>query len=76
MKDIIRKILNKAIEEKDLELAEIANDLMSELANTFNCPSDWRSILEELYEEYKDNEWITTAVFEFGVMYDNENEEE
>ena len=72
MKDIIRKILNKAIEEKDLELAEIANDLMSELANTFNCPSDWQSILEELYDEYKDNKWIIESVYEFNLMCDDE----
>lgn len=72
MKEIIKQLLDKAYEEKDLELANIANDLMGELASTFNCPSDWRSILEELYEEYKSNEWIITAVFEFGIMYDNE----
>ena len=72
MKDIIRKILNKAIEEKDLELAEIANDLMSELASTFNCPSDWQSILEELYDEYKGNKWIIESVYEFNLMCDDE----
>ena len=72
MKDIIRKILNNAIEEKDLELVEIANDLMSELANTFNCPSDWQSILEELYDEYKGNKWIIESVYEFNLMCDDE----
>ena len=74
MKDIIRNILDKAYEEKDLYLANIANDLMEKLANTFNCPSNWRNVLEELYEEYKDNEWIIEAVFEFGIMADNEEE--
>lgn len=74
MKDTIRNMLNKAIEENDLELANIANDLMSELASTFNCPSNWRSILEELYEEYKGNEWIIEAVYEFGIMASNEEE--
>lgn len=74
MKEIIRNILDKAIEENDLDLANIANDLMSELASTFNCPSNWRSILEELYEEYKGNEWIIEAVYEFGIMASNEEE--
>lgn len=74
MKGIIRNILDKAYEEKDLDLANIANDLMEKLANTFNCPSNWRNVLEELYEEYKDNEWIIEAVYEFGIMADNEEE--
>ena len=74
MKGIIRNILDKAYEEKDLDLANIANDLMEKLANTFNCPSNWRNVLEELYKEYKDNEWIIEAVYEFGIMVDNEEE--
>ena len=49
MKGIIRNILDKAYEEKDLDLANIANDLMGELASTYNCPSNWRNILDELY---------------------------
>ena len=74
MKGIIRNILDKAYEEKDLDLANIANDLMGELASTYNCPSNWRNALDELYEEYKDNEWIIEAVFEFGIMASNEEE--
>lgn len=72
MKDIIRNMLNKASEEKDLTLADIANDLMVKLASTSNCPSNWRSIIEELYEEYKYNEWIVESVYEFFIMEDNE----
>ena len=74
MKDIIRNILNKAYEEKDLDLANIASDLMGELASTYNCPSNWRDILEELYEEYKNNDWIIEAVYEFGIMASNEED--
>ena len=74
MKDIIRNILNKAYEEKDLDLANIANDLMGELASTYNCPSNWRDILEELYEEYKNNDWIIESVYEFEIMASNEEE--
>ena len=74
MKEIIRNILDKAYEEKDLDLANIANDLMNKLALTANCPSNWRNILEELYEEYKGNDWIIEAVYEFGIMASNEEE--
>ena len=74
MKDIIRNILDKAYEEKDLDLANIASDLMGELASTYNCPSNWRDILEELYEEYKNNEWIIESVYEFEIMASNEEE--
>ena len=74
MKDIIRNILNKASEEKDLTLAEIANDLMAELASTYNCPSDWRAIIEEMYDEFKYNEWIVEAVYEFSMMEDDSEE--
>ena len=74
MKEIIRNMLDKAFEEKDLELANIANDLMGELASTYNCPSNWRDILEELYEEYKNNDWIIEAVYEFEIMASNEED--
>ena len=74
MKDIIRIILDKAYEEKDFDLANTANDLMGELASTYNCPSNWRDILEELYEEYKNNDWIIEAVYEFGIMASNEED--
>ena len=74
MKEIIKYLLNRAIEERDLELAVTASDLMGELASTYNCPSNWRDILEELYEEYKNNEWIIESVYEFEIMASNEEE--
>ena len=76
MKEIIQYLLNRAIDERDLELAETASDLMGELASTYNCPSNWRSILDELYEEYKGNEWAMESVFEFQLMNINEDDEE
>ena len=76
MKEIIQYLLNRAIDERDLELAETASDLMGELAGTYNCPSNWRNILEELYEEYKGNEWAMESVFEFQLMNINEDDEE
>ena len=76
MKEIIQYLLNRAIEERDLELAETASDLMGELAGTYDCPSNWRNILEELYEEYKGNDWAMEAVYEFQLMNINEDNEE
>ena len=77
MKEIIRNILDRAIDEKDFELAVTASDLMGELAGTYDCPSNWRNILDELYEEYKGNEWAMESVFEFNLMnIDEDNEEE
>ena len=77
MKEIIKSLLDRAIDEKDFELAVTASDLMGELAGTYDCPSNWRNILDELYEEYKGNEWAMESVFEFNLMnIDEDNEEE
>ena len=76
MKEIIKSLLDRAIDEKDFELAVTASDLMGELASTYNCPSNWRNILDELYEEYKENEWAMESVFEFQLMNINEDDEE
>ena len=76
MKEIIKYLLNRAIDERDLELAETASDLMGELAGTYNCPSNWRNILEELYEEYKGNDWAMESVYEFQLMNIHEDDEE
>ena len=75
MKSIIKRMLNKAYSEEDLELAELANDLMCKLADTCNCPSDWRNITEELFEEYRNNEWLINAVYEFSILADEEDEQ-
>ena len=37
-------------------------DLVSTLAMTYNCPSNWRYIGEELAEEYKNNHDIYEAL--------------
>ena len=31
---------------------------MEELADTINCPSNWRNIGEQLAQKYKDNDWV------------------
>ena len=76
MKEIIKSLLDRAIDEKDFELAVTASDLMGELAGTYNCPSNWGNILEKLYEEYKGNDWAMEAVYEFQLMNIHEEDEE
>lgn len=66
MKQIIKDMIEKAIwyyekidrVDEALELIRFVKDLIEEFADTINCPSNWRSIGEELAEEYKDNNWI------------------
>lgn len=66
MEDIIRGMIEKTIYYKDkignideaYELIRFTKDLIDKFAETINCPSNWRSIGEELAKEYKDNSWI------------------
>lgn len=59
MKEIVKELLEVAMNTEDYEnqekLQEIVKDLVWELEDTINCPSNWRSIKEELVEEYQDN---------------------
>ena len=72
MEEIIRNILDKAYEEKDLDLANIASDLLSELSITYNCPLEWRELPKHLAKEYKNNKWIMDAVYQFSYYSDDE----
>ena len=66
MENIIREMIEKAIYYKETiksideayDLIRFTRDLIDKFAETINCPSTWRSIGEELVEEYKDNSWI------------------
>jgi hypothetical protein len=66
MKDTIKDMIEKAIwyyEQIDrvdeaYELIRFVRELIDKFAETINCPSNWRSIGEELIEEYKDNSWV------------------
>ena len=58
MKNIIIELIEYAKRTHDYEIAERANDILSEFSETCNCPSNWRSLGKELAEKYKDNEWI------------------
>ena len=62
MKSIVIEIIEKANEERDFDLAKIAKNLIDELSSTYNAPSNWRSIGNEIAEEYKGNSWVCEAL--------------
>jgi hypothetical protein len=66
MKRIIKSLIRLAEATEDFDtresLLEEIRDLINELASTYNAPSNWRDIAEELAEEYKDNNDIYEAL--------------
>lgn len=66
MEEIINDMIEQAVYYKNtLGLIDEANDLLrfvkeltDRFASTINCPSNWRSIGEQLAETYKDNSWL------------------
>lgn len=66
MKNIIKNLINIAEKTENIDTQyEILNEvknLIYELATTYNCPSNWQSIAEELAEEYKGKHYIYEAL--------------
>lgn len=62
MKNIIIEMIEKARDEQDYDLAKITKELIDELAETWNAPSNWRNIGEEIAKEYDKNSWIYEAM--------------
>lgn len=66
MEQIIKDMIEKAVyyygqidkSEEACDLIRFIKDLVDKMTNTINCPSNWRSIGEELADEYKDNSWV------------------
>lgn len=58
MENIIRDMIWAAWRHKDYEMATQAYELMSEFARTYNCPSDWRDIGENMAAEFQGYDWI------------------
>lgn len=58
MYDVIKRMIIRAEENNDFDLADDAYEILSELAGTFNAPSNWRNIGEELAEEFGNNNWV------------------
>ena len=66
MKRIIKRLIRLAEATEDFDTRESllkeVRDLINELVTTYNAPSNWRDIAEELAEEYKDNNDIYEAL--------------
>lgn len=65
MENIIRDMIEKAINYETIgsideayELIRFVRNLIDEFAATIDCPEDWRNIVGDLAEEYKDNSWV------------------
>ena len=58
MKEIIKSLIQKAIDEQDYDLLRITSVLIYKLTITYNAPSNWRNIGTELEEVYKDDTWV------------------
>ena len=58
MYNVIKRMIIRAEKNNDFDLADDVYEILSALAVTFNAPSDWRDIGEELAEEYSNNNWI------------------
>ena len=62
MKQTIKNLINIAEKTENIdtkyEILEEVKNLIYKLATTYNCPSDWRDIAEELAEEYAENNFI------------------
>lgn len=58
MKRIIEDMIEQAVLEESYELINYVRRLIERFSNTVNCPSNWRSIGEELANEYTEDTWI------------------
>lgn len=58
MEEIIREMIKQADEENNFTLLEYVRCIIEELADTINCPDNWRSIGKELAKEYEPESWI------------------
>lgn len=65
MQEIIQAMMESADKHKDYEMADFVYKLLSEFANTVNCPSDWQVIGDIMAENYNDG-WI----YENCKLYD------
>lgn len=73
MERIIKRLVRIAeitedFDTKEAILKEI-RDIINEFAITYNCPSNWRDIGENLAEEYKNNH----DIFETLRLWEYEN---
>ena len=66
MKETIKNLINIAEKTENIdtkyEILEEVKSLIYQLAITYNCPSNWRDIAEELAKEYANNSFIYEAL--------------
>lgn len=70
MYEIIKTMINKQLETQDYDMIDYIRQLIHELADTINCPYNWRDIGERLAKEYS-NSWIYAEL----SLWDYEKEE-
>lgn len=58
MKQIILDMIKEAEENENYELIEYVKRLVDTLAETINCPCNWRNIVEDLKELYDSCDWV------------------
>lgn len=58
MEKIIRDMIGSADLNRDEDMANAVYELLSQFAQTFNCPSNWRSLGEHMAQEYAGNDWV------------------
>lgn len=58
MEKIIRDMIVSADLNRDEDMANAVYELLSQFAQTFNCPSDWRDLGEQMAQEYAGNDWV------------------
>lgn len=58
MEKIIRDMIVSADLNRDEDMANAVYELLSQFAQTFNCPSNWRDLGEQMAQEYAGNDWV------------------
>lgn len=57
MKELIIEMIDLAVSRHDYDSIIQIKRLIDTMSTTFNAPSDWRSIGEELANEYESGSW-------------------
>lgn len=58
MEDIIKDMITYANDHHDYEMADFAYRIMDKMQRTFNCPSNWHDIGENMKNDFAGNDWI------------------
>lgn len=58
MENIIRDMIVYANLHHNEDMAGAVYELLSQFAQTFNCPSNWIDLGEQMAQEYAGNDWV------------------